>query len=107
MAHGHRLAAIGLLRGELGRVPLGRGLAPQGHREALGVVAGGRREAPAGCGDGRDVVASPRHRQVEHVAPGPGQASSFFAETHTRARSTYRLANYTARIFDAIWIAGK
>src|SRR5262249_17643440 len=38
--HGHRLAEIGSLRRELGREPFGGGLAPQRHREALGVVMG-------------------------------------------------------------------
>ena len=64
------------------------------------------RKAPAGCGGGR-TSCRPRRRQVEHVAPGPGQASSS-SWRHTRRSSLGRLRiNYTASIFDAIWSAGK
>src|SRR5262249_53066313 len=59
------------------------GSRPAGPSRSARRCSGRRREAPAGCGGGRGVVPPPRRRQVEHVAPGPGQASSFFVETRS------------------------
>jgi hypothetical protein len=71
----------------------------------MGVGSGRRRQTPAGCGDGRDVVVPPRRRQVEPVAR-PLVRRPASSRRYTRAGRS-QLANYPARIFDTIGSAGK